>query len=105
MTILNNKGGPGNINYTFICLFPKKNDSKLPYDYRPIALSNVLVKTVTKTIANMIKTILPNIISLQQSVFLPNRLIFNNTLLTYQAFHYLKIQKKKEETKVLLGLN
>lgn len=98
-------GGPCNINYTFICLFPKKNDPKLPSDYRSISLSIVVVKIVTKTIANKINTILPNFISLQQSAFLHNRLIFDNTLFAYQAFHYLKIHKKKEEKKVLIGLN
>lgn len=88
--ILNNKGNPGNINYTFLCLIPKKNDPKLPSDYRPIALCNVILKLITKTIANRIKKILPSIISPQQSAFLPTRLISDNTLLAYEAFHYLK---------------
>jgi len=93
LSILNSNIDPGNINYTFICLIPKLNNPQLPSDFRLIALCNVILKIVTKTISNRIKNILPNIISSQQSAFLPGRLISYNTLLAYEAFHYLKSKK------------
>lgn len=97
LNILNNKEDPSNINHTHLCLILKKNDPKIPADYRHIALCNVILKLVTKTIANRIKSILPSIISPQQSAFLPTRLITDNTLLAYEAFHYLKNIKKQEK--------
>jgi hypothetical protein len=52
-----------------------------------------MLKIITKTIANRIKHILNDIISPQQSDFLPGRLITDNTLLAYEAIHYLKQAK------------
>jgi len=88
LNILNHNGDPGNINYTYLCLIPNIKHPTRPSNYRPIALCNVLLKIVTKTIANRLKKILPNIISPRQSAFLPNRLITYNTILAYEAFSF-----------------
>jgi hypothetical protein len=65
LDILNNGGNPKTFNNTHICLIPKHNHPTAPADYRPTALCNVILKIITKTIANRIKTILPEIISPQ----------------------------------------
>ena len=65
LKILNCGGNPSNINYTYICLIPKKKKSKVPGDFRLISLCNVIFKIITKTIANRLKLILP--ISLDNS--------------------------------------
>lgn len=88
LNILNNNGDPGNINHTFLCLIPKVKKPTLPSDFRPIALCNVILKIITKTIANRIKKFLPSIISPQQSAFLSNKFISNNTILAYEVFHF-----------------
>lgn len=97
LKILNHNGDPGNINHTHLCLIRKIKHPSLPSDYRPIALCNVLLKIVTKTIANGLKRILNTIVSPQRSAFLPNRLISDNTILAYEAFHYLKTHKNKNK--------
>jgi hypothetical protein len=107
-TILNilNKGvSPEPYNDTFICLIPKNNKPTLPADFRPIALCNVMLKIITKTIANRIKPVLNNIISPQQSAFLPGRLITDNTLIAFEAFHYLKQSKAKKHGYVGIKLD
>jgi hypothetical protein len=86
LNILNNGGNPDSYNDTFICLIPKHKNPTSPVDYRPIALCNVMLKIITKTIANRIKTILPEVISPQQSAFLPGRLISDNTLIAFETF-------------------
>jgi len=105
LNILNNYGDPGNINQTLLCLIPKIKNPNLPTDYRPIALCNVILKIVTKTIANRIKSILPTIISPQQSAFVPGRLILDNTILAYEAFHFLKNHKNKKKGVVGIKLD
>jgi hypothetical protein len=63
LNILKYNGDPGNINHTYLCLIPKIKNPTLPSDFRPIALCNVIFKIVTKTIANRLKQILPNVVS------------------------------------------
>lgn len=105
LNILNNHGDLGNINHTFLCIIPKIKHPNLPSDYRPIALCNVILKIVTKTIANIIKPILPIIISPQQSAFIPKRLISDNTILAYEAFHFFKNHKNKKNGVVGIKLD
>jgi ribonuclease HI len=105
LDILNNSGSPEPLNKTYICLIPKNNHPSTPADFRPIALCNVILKIVTKTLANRIKPILNDIISPQQSAFLPGRLITDNTLIAYETFHYLKHTKARKHGYVGIKLD
>lgn len=94
LNILNNEGSIEDINHTFICLIPKNNPPSTPSDYRPISLCNVILKIITKTLANRVKLVLPNIINEHKSVFLPGRLITNNSLIAFETFNYNKKPRK-----------
>jgi hypothetical protein len=96
LQILNNNEDTTPYNNTHICLIPKKSNPDHPSDFRPISLCNVTLKIITKTIANRLKNILPNVISPNQSAFVPGRLITDNTLLAYEIFHYFKQSSSKE---------
>ena len=45
----------------------KVEEVKIPDKFRPIALCNVIYKIISKVIANRLKSILPGIISKEQS--------------------------------------
>jgi hypothetical protein len=96
LNIINNGVSPDPLNNTFICLIPKNKHPTLLVDFMPIALCNIMLKIVTKTISNRIKHVFIDIISAQQSVFLPGRLINDNTLIAYEAFHYIKQAKSRK---------
>jgi hypothetical protein len=89
LNILNNHGSLKYINHTYISLIPKVKS-----DFRPISLCNVILKIITKTLANRIKQILPNIITDQQSTF-PERLFTDNSLIVFETFHYINKPRKK----------
>jgi cytochrome c-type biogenesis protein CcmE len=48
----------------------------------------VTLKIITKTIANRLKTILPDITSPNQSAFVQGRLISDNTLIAHEIFNF-----------------
>lgn len=72
---------PKGVNTTILALIPKKKEVKDFRDYRPISLCNVLYKVISKLIANRLKMLLPSFISLNQSVFIKDRLLMENVLL------------------------
>lgn len=88
LNILNNNDGRViNMNQTYKCLIPKKPNTLIHIDYFHISLCNVIPKMVTKTITNIIKPHLDKIVNTNQSAFIPNRLIADDIILAYEAFH------------------
>jgi len=81
---------PDGWNETNIVLIPKVNKPKRIKDLRPISLCNVVYKIISKVLANRLKKVLPEIISLSQSAFMPGQLISDNILVAYELTHYMK---------------
>jgi hypothetical protein len=93
--VLNGGKNPKPLNETHICLIPKINNPSHPSDFRPISLCNVSLKIITKTIANRLKAILSDLITQNQSAFVPGRLISDNTIIAHEIFHYLNQTTKQ----------
>ncbi|GJX60854.1 reverse transcriptase domain-containing protein [Tanacetum coccineum] len=72
------------INHTIISLVPKVSTQAKINDYRPISCCNVLLKCISKIIANRIKGNLNDLISINQSAFISRRRISDNILLTQE---------------------
>ncbi|GJR89610.1 uncharacterized protein Tco_0213621 [Tanacetum coccineum] len=75
------------LNHTVLALLPKvKTPSKIN-DYRPISCCNVLYKCISKVLTNRIKEGLNDLVSDNQSAFVPGRRIADNILITQELMH------------------
>jgi hypothetical protein len=76
-------------NDTIIALIPKTKKPERVTELRPISLCNVVYKVVSKVLSKRLRAILPEIITQNQSAFVPGRLISDNILIAYELNHYL----------------
>ncbi|KAK1650518.1 hypothetical protein QYE76_068323 [Lolium multiflorum] len=93
LAVLNGAELPDSWNETWVTLIPKINSPEEMKHLRPISLCNVVFKLISKVLAARLKTILDEIISPNQSAFVPGRLITDNILLAYEATHYMKTKR------------
>lgn len=105
LEILNSGHMLKKINYTHIALIPKKTDPQKMTEYRPISLCNVIYKLVSKVLANRLKTILPQVISVFQSAFVPGRQITDNVLVAFEVMHHLNKKNKRKVGQMALKLD
>jgi len=95
LDFLNGGQMPSAVNMTTIVLIPKVKNPQDMKNFRPISLCNVLYKICSKVLANRLRLFLDEIVSEEQSAFVPGRLITDNVLIAYECTHYLKRKKGK----------
>ncbi len=72
-----------------VTLLPKgEKPRQFLKNWRPISLLNVSYKLASACISNRIKSVLPNVISEDQTGFVPNRFIGENIRLLYDILNY-----------------
>ncbi|XP_050233475.1 uncharacterized protein LOC126681963 [Mercurialis annua] len=54
----------------------------------------VILKIISEVLANRMKSLMPRIISENQSAFVENRLITDNFLIAYEIGHYLRCKRR-----------
>jgi hypothetical protein len=89
-------GGPmlADWNNTTVVLVPKVKNPECMKDLRPISLCNVIYKIVSKVLTSRLKVFLGDIISQNQSAFVPGRLIIDNMLVAYEMTHFIKNKQR-----------
>lgn len=84
------------MNHSMICLIPKQHAPENLSQFRPICLSNVVIKIITKVIANQMKPLMGDLISMNQASFIPGRDTTNNILMVQEMIHTLRRKKGKK---------
>ncbi|XP_074364383.1 uncharacterized protein LOC141705239 [Apium graveolens] len=77
---------PSGVNSTLISLIPKVSSPTKMADFRPISLCTVMYKCISKILASRLKLIMPSVIDIAQSAFIPGRSISDNILLAQELF-------------------
>ena len=88
--VFEGKGVPHEINRTLLVLILKKENPDSLKLHPPISLCTVMYETVTKLIANWLKGLLPNLIGLAQTSFIPGRNITDNIAIAQEVIHSMK---------------
>lgn len=83
------KSSLDHLNDTDLVLIPKSKNLQSPGDFRPIGLCNAIYKIVSKTIANRLALVLPNIIDPCQGAFLKNRGVAPTALTGLELIHHI----------------
>lgn len=104
LDILNQCRSVKDWNDTIITLIPKVKQPKQVSDFRPISLCNVAYKIVAKVIVNRMKWILQDIISENQSAFVPRRSIFYNIIIGHECLLTIKSRRTGRKGWVALKL-
>ncbi|KAL9666828.1 hypothetical protein QQ045_001171 [Rhodiola kirilowii] len=93
------------LNETLIVLVPKVKGACKVGEFRPISLCNVIMKIITKVLANRLQCCLEEIVSQSQSAFVKGRLILDNILVAHEVTNFIKHRKLKQEAFVSLKID
>jgi len=85
---------PRGCNASFITSVPKKDNLSNINEFRPISLVGCVYKILFKILANRLKKVLPNVIDVNQFVFLSGRGMLDSILVANETVDFLKKEKK-----------
>ncbi|GAA0141497.1 hypothetical protein LIER_02629 [Lithospermum erythrorhizon] len=74
-------------------------------ELRPISLCNIVVKIASRIMTIRMHPILMDIISKNQSAFLPGRMIFDNILIAHEVLHFMNHSKSVKNVNMAIKLD
>lgn len=83
------------MNVSVICLLPKQHPPKDMSQFRPICLSNVLIKIISKIIANRVKRVIGDLVGDTQASFTPGRQATYNIVIAQEVLHSMRTSQSK----------
>lgn len=92
-------------NATNVALIPKVKSLTLVSEFRPVGVCNVIYKLVSKVLANKLKLLLPEVILVNQGVFILSRLITDNALVALELFHTMHERNKGSKGAIAMKLD
>jgi hypothetical protein len=81
---------PHGLNDTTIVLIQKTKDPEELVDFKPISLCNMIYKLISRCIVNRLRGILDEVVSQEQSVFVPTKRITDNALIAFEFIHAIQ---------------
>jgi len=84
---------PKGIGSSFVTLIPKTKGSCRFSQFRPISLIHGLYKIVAKLLSTRLKSILPDVISVNQSAFIAGRQILDGFMIANEVVHAIRSKK------------
>lgn len=84
---------PMGLNESIICLIPKCQALETLNHFRPISVCNVLVKIISKAIANRLKPMMHKLTGASQASFIPVRSTADNITAAQEVLHSLQRRK------------
>ncbi|XP_074287816.1 uncharacterized protein LOC141612970 [Silene latifolia] len=105
LSMLNSGTISPDINRTSITLIPKNNCPESVAHYRPISLCNVIMRIVTKCIANRLKPMMSGLVGEYQNGFIPGRSIADNILISHEIFSHISTKTKGKKGYMALKID
>ncbi|KAF2313957.1 hypothetical protein GH714_020925 [Hevea brasiliensis] len=93
---------PRVVNSSFISLITKVIGSSLLTDFRPISIIGCLYKITAKILTSRIKSVIGDVIDMQQSAFIKGRQILDGILIANEVIHS---PKKKNSSGILFKID
>nr|CAD1819928.1 unnamed protein product [Ananas comosus var. bracteatus] len=83
------------LNTSWLCLIPKKNEALLAKDYRPISLVHSIGKLISKVLALRLQRFMDELINPHQTAFIKGRTFFENYSSAHILVHHLYATKRR----------
>jgi mannosylglycoprotein endo-beta-mannosidase len=84
---------PKGIGSSFVTLIPKTKGSCRFSQFQPISLIHGLYKIVAKLLSTRLKSVLPDVISVNQSAFIAGRQILDGFMIANEVVHAIRSKK------------
>lgn len=84
------------MNHSLIALTQKEANPNGTSQFRPIALSKVSVKILSKVLANRLKGNMSKLVAENQRSFIPGRQAVDNVVVAQEKIHSMRGKKRKK---------